>query len=59
MVSPPAIPIPSVFVVLHSLAARRVRRGVANEPNLGMDIIPTIETVIQLLSGNELAPRKV
>lgn len=52
----PAIPIPSVFIGLRP-SCQAGARGVAYEPNLD-GYIATIETVIQLLSGNELAPRK-
>jgi hypothetical protein len=53
----PAIPIPSVFFGLQP-SGQESARGVAYEPNLD-GYITTIETVIQLLSGNELAPRKL
>jgi hypothetical protein len=53
----PAIPIPSVFFGLQP-SGQEGTRGVAYEPNLD-GYITTIETVIQLLSGNELAPRKL
>ncbi|HYQ83969.1 MAG TPA: hypothetical protein VEP28_08190, partial [Rubrobacter sp.] len=55
--APPVIPIPSVFFGLQP-SGQEGARGVAYEPNLD-GYITTIETVIQLLSGNELAPRKL
>src|SRR5688572_10587567 len=55
--APPVIPIPSVFFGLRP-SGQEGARGVAYEPNLD-GYITTIETVIQLLSGNELAPRKL
>jgi hypothetical protein len=53
----PAIPIPSVFFGLQP-SGQEGARGVAYESNLD-GYITTIETVIQLLSGYELAPRKL
>ena len=55
--APPVIPIPSVFFAPRP-SGQEGARGVAFEPNLD-GYITTIETVIQLLSGNELAPRKL
>jgi hypothetical protein len=53
--APPVIPIPSVFFSPQP-SGQEGASGVAYEPNLD-GYITTIETVIQLLSGNELAPR--
>jgi hypothetical protein len=53
----PAILIPGVFFGLQP-SGQETARGVAYEPNLD-GYITTIETVKQLLSGNELAPRKL
>jgi hypothetical protein len=55
--APPVIPIPSVFFAPQP-SDQEGARGVAYEPNLDGKIT-TIETVIQLLSGSELAPRKL
>jgi hypothetical protein len=55
--APPIIPIPSVFFAPRP-SGQEGARGVAYEPDLD-GYIATIETVIQLLSGNELAPRKL
>ena len=55
--APPVIPIPSVFFGLQP-SGQEGARGVAYKPNLD-GYITTIETVIELLSGNELAPRKL
>jgi hypothetical protein len=55
--APPVIPIPSVFFGLQP-SGQEGARGVAYQPNLD-EYVPTIETVIRLLSGNELAPRKL
>jgi hypothetical protein len=55
--APPVIPIPSVFFAPQP-SGKEGARGVAYKPNLD-GYIPTIKTVIQLLSGNELAPRKL
>ena len=51
----PAIPIPSVFFGLQP-SGQEGARGVAYEPNVD-GYITTIETVIGLLSGSDLAPR--
>jgi hypothetical protein len=55
--APPVIPIPSVFLAPRP-SGQEGAKGVAYEPDLD-GYITTIETVIQLLSGNELAPRKL
>ena len=55
--APPVIPIPSVFFAPRPGGQEGARR-VAYEPNLD-GYITTIETVIQLLSGSELAPRRL
>jgi hypothetical protein len=53
--APAVIPIPSVFFGPQP-SGQEGASGVAYEPNLD-GYITTIETVIQLLSGSELAPR--
>ena len=53
--APLFIPIPSVFFGLRP-SGQEGASGVAYKPNVD-GYIPTIETVIQLLSGSELAPR--
>ena len=55
--APPFIPIPSVFFGLQP-SGQEGASGAAYKPNLD-EYVTTIETVIQLLSGNELAPRKL
>jgi hypothetical protein len=55
--APPVIPVPSVFFAPRP-GGQEGARGVAYEPNLD-GYITTIETVIRLLSGSELAPRKL
>jgi hypothetical protein len=53
--APPVIPIPSVFFGPQP-SGQEGASGVVYEPNLD-EYITTIETVIGLLSGSELAPR--
>ena len=55
--APLFIPIPSVFFGLRP-SGQEGASGVAYKPNVD-GYIPTIETVIQLLSGSALAPRKL